>query len=157
MKVTASTKTAISNALSAKEMSGAELARAIGKDRSWVSKLLTERSTIQNIDSDTVDLINDTLDIILNPLVFREGTISPTAHALSELSEHDPDIALMMESILKMASKPEFAFIPHVKTKELSRIGGELRKIFEKRDKEHNPKAASEALDYLRNYFLKNS
>lgn len=69
-------------------------------------------------------------------------------------------MATLLETLLSMASKPEFPFIPVVDTKRLPKLGAKITEIvhkWEEHDDPHYAKIAVEVLDYLRGYFLKNS
>lgn len=158
MKVSSQTVTKIINGMTAKGLNRTDLARRIDMSPSWVSKLLNLR--IDELKSDLIGKIEDALEVEIQPLIFVGGEVSPTAQALSEISEHDPQMAAMLESLLSLASKPEFPFIPVVETKRLPKVGAKITEIVHKWEGHEDPhysKIAVEALDYLRNFFLKQS
>lgn len=156
MKVTAQVIAKIQIGLSTKGMNQTQLADRIGWHRGNVSKLL--KGGIDTMTEDTVDKINDALGIDLQPLQFREGTVSQTVLALSELAEQDVRFAGLLETFLHLAHPPKVAFLPQIDTKRLPKIGAEITTIvnrWEEAEDPHYAKIAVEVLDLLRKFYAK--
>lgn len=159
MKVTPDIRNTIQRGLSAKGMNQAGLAVAIGRHRSWVSKLLDEDSDkVQNLSGKMADKISDKLDIELRPIHLPEGEVTPTALGLSELSESMPALALLLAHLLELVDPDNRAYIPTVHQKDLIKVGAELTTIvmrWEEGTDPHYAKIGGESLDYLREFFSK--
>lgn len=113
---------------------------------------------MKTLNPEDIETIESFLDVSLVGVI--DETVSPTAKALSEIAEHDPDMAAVLEGLLALGEKPEFAFVPYAPTKELSRIGGEVTKIVldnQGRDGDYRPKIGKEVLEYIREYFMDRS
>lgn len=159
MKVTAATKTTILSGMSKKGMNNTDVANAIGKSRSWVSKLLKEQNEITDLSPEVIDQLNDVLEIDLNPIVYREGAVSKSALLLSKQAEEDIEVAQLIDSLAKLVERPERAYIPYVDQKNLVKIGSELTKVvmtWEEGEDPHYAKIAVESLHFLREFFAKN-
>lgn len=158
MKVTSETKTKIINAMTAKGLNNAQLGEKIGRTRSWVSKLLSEKDEIPELSDDMTDKINDALDVVLAPTYTAAGPVSTTAIELSRLAEGDARLANLLETILVMNAPKDVAYLPAVPTKMLPKIGAELTRIvhrWEDGNDPHYSKIAVETLDFLRRFYLK--
>ena len=79
MKLTPHLIDKINIALKNKGMNKSQLAAKIGYHRSHVSKIL--KGQVDDLNDDLVDLLNDALDMDLNPLRLDQVKLSPAATA----------------------------------------------------------------------------
>lgn len=158
MKVTAEIITRIQRALSDKGMNQSQLADKMKVHRSTVSTLL--KGNQPTITAKLADKLNDALDIRLEPLVFEEGTVSPTALRLTAMAEGDAEFSNLLETLVRMKSVPINAFLPQVDTKKLPKIGAAVTRIvmkWEEGTDPHYSKIAVEVLDFLREFYSKST
>jgi len=158
MKVTAEIITRIQRALSDKGMNQSQLADKMKVHRSTISTLL--KGDQETITSKLVDKLNDALDIRLEPLIYEDGEVSPTALKLSNLAENDGDFANLLETLIRIKSPPISPFLPQVDTKKLPKIGAAVTRIvmkWEEGSDPHYSKIAVEVLDFLREFYTKNN
>lgn len=156
MKVTAPAIAKIQMALSTKGMNQSQLAEKVGWHRGNVSKLL--KGGIDTMSDEMVDKFNDALGIDLEPLKTKQGNVSRTVLALSDLAEKDVRFAGLLETFLHLAHPKVEPFLPQVDTKRLPKIGAKITEIvhqWEEGQDPHYSKIAVEVLDFLRNFYAK--
>jgi transcriptional regulator with XRE-family HTH domain len=156
MKCDAEIITRIQAAMKRKGLNQSQLAKAIGYHRSSISLLLKGKTP--NIDDDLIDLLNDALGADVAPSGKRHELPSPLALDLSRLAKKDVKIAHLLETLIDVVSPEIKAFLPHVDTKKLPKIGAEVTKIvmrWEEGTDPHYSKIAVEVLDYLRDFYTK--
>lgn len=156
MKCDAEIITRIQAAMKRKCLNQSQLAKAVGYHRSTISLLLKGKTP--NIDDDLIDLLNDALGADVAPSGKRHEQPSPLALDLSRLAKEDAKIAHLLEAVIDVVSPEIKAFLPHVDTKRLPKIGAEVTKIvmrWEEGVDPHYSKIAVEVLDFLRDFYTK--
>jgi transcriptional regulator with XRE-family HTH domain len=127
VKITTHLINKIQIALKAKKMNQSQLAAKIGYHRSHISKLL--KGEVVRLTPDLIDKLNDALTLDLNPMDWQQSAISPTAMELSKIAETDPGMGRIMEELVNLARPKISAFMPHVDTKKLPKLGAEITRI----------------------------
>lgn len=158
MRVTNDKKALINKELVRQGKTMTALGEAIGKSRSWVSKLLREKDSLPNISLEDVEKINDYLNIRLRPGKEAEEEVNSTVRQLSKLSESDSRISAALEAVLALAQSSNEAYIPIVHQKDLIKIGAKMTEIvmrWEEGGDPHYAKIGAEALDWLRSFLAR--
>lgn len=127
MTVTSFVVQQIEDAMTSQSIQRQELARAVGKGSSWVTKLLN--GGIKRIDKDTRFAIEELLGLPLIP--DKESselrTLSPDVYRIAELIERNSQAAEWGRLMLKTFSKPEIhtqhSGLPPLTTREAEIIG----------------------------------
>lgn len=132
-----------------------DLARRMGKSRSWVSRLIA--GDITTLRHDVVDQLNLVLELDFRGPRLAEDPGSygedPLWKRLRLAAAGSPELTQTLESLARLVSAPPVAFLPHVSQKQLIKIGAELTRIVHRWEENHDPhyaKIAAEALAYLR-------
>jgi hypothetical protein len=158
MKITTRLRQQILKAMTAKGLNGSTLSLKLGKNRTYMAKILAEDGGIEEISDKIVDGLADHLEIPIRPVQTVDGPLSPTAIALSEMADSDPVLGEILDNLLKVKTSSSAAYLPYVETKRLPKIGAEITKIVMKWEQPNDPhysKIAVEVLELLRDFYAK--
>jgi len=155
MKVTAATKAKIQVAMAKKGWNQTRLAKAIGSDRSKISRLLSDDKAPEFLKAEVIDALNDALEIDLFPMISQDSPSipHPAAHALGVDAMHDTELGDALDALLRLLSRPDPPHIPNFHQKDLTKLGATVTRIvaqWENGKDPHYAKIGAETLNAIR-------
>lgn len=144
-RVTPSMVQAITEAMRRKGIKQADVAKALGTGKPWVSKLLGGQA--KTIKFDHLDALSDLLGVALFKM-HPAQELSQTAQHFAALIDSDPAVMRFVQAFENVLDKQCVRGIPFIPTQEMSRIGQEIIRVcFANEDKPG--KVAKEVLRLL--------
>jgi len=122
MKINNQIRSVVTQGIRLKQMNKSDLSKAIGVDRSWVTRFFN--GDLKSLTSDNITKLQDALNVKFYSV---EGDrISPTARKIAELIEKDERLADMFNSLTLSLEDDHYYDLPHLPTKDLVDFGKEI-------------------------------
>lgn len=156
MRITPHTIAAIQAERERRKINQSELADLLGLDRSTVSKILSGQ--IKTMRPNVVDAFNDKLGLDLHPIRTLDKKVCPAAVALSEIADHDENVAKLLPLLVRCLNCENTPCMPDIPTAKLRKIGAVVTQIVHRWDEATDPhyaKVGAEALDAIRAFYRK--
>lgn len=137
---------AIAEAMRRHKIKQADVAKAVGLGKPWVSKLLSGKT--KTIRFEHLELLCDFLHLNDTPSTAPAKELSPTAQRIGKIIDSDAAGMRFAQALEEMLTNQCLVGIPFIPTQEMGRIGREVIRICDA-DRDRPGKVAREVLMML--------
>lgn len=130
MNVTETTINTIKKAIRDKGLNQTLVGERLDRTRSWVSMLL--KGKIARLSPEQAEGLEDLLSIDIQPIMFREEEVSPSALYLSNLAKENETVRRVVDELATLGYQAKNKSLPWLSSEDIVALGEELVRVSRK-------------------------